>query len=82
MGREYGGILGFLAFTTVLVRSFVNGGGFDDSVRLALVLMFAFAGAGFLIGNIAEQAIRESVLSILDSKFAALDAESESSSEG
>ena len=78
MGREYGGILGFLAFTTVIARSFVNGGGFDDSIRLALILMFAFAGAGYLIGNLAEQAVRESVLSILDAEFHRLNSESES----
>lgn len=82
MGREYGGILGFLAFTTVMLRSFANGGGFDDSIRMALILMFAFAGAGYLIGNIAEQAIRESVLSVLDTEIKSMNSASETTSKG
>lgn len=82
MGREYGGILGFLAFTTVLARSFVSGGGFDDTIGLALIMLFAFAGVGYVIGNIAEQTVRESVLSILESKVQALDADEETTSMG
>lgn len=82
MGREYGGVLGFLAFTTVMARGLVGGGGFDDSVQQALIMMFAFAGAGFLIGNIAEQTVRESVLSALDTEFAAMKRESETTSKG
>jgi hypothetical protein len=81
MGREFSGVLGFLAFTTVMVRSFIVGGGFDESTKLALIMMFLFAVVGYVAGVIAQQTVRDSVKQLLDSELASLKSESESDSQ-
>lgn len=61
MGRTYAGILGPLAFTTILVRGLVWGESVDPTLKLAMTCLFAFAGLGFVIGRVAEATILESV---------------------
>jgi hypothetical protein len=75
MGREFSGVLGFLAFTTVTVRSFIVGGGFDESIKLALIMMFTFAVVGYFAGSIAQQIVRDSAMSILDDELESMKSE-------
>lgn len=69
MGREFAGVFGFLAYSTVVARSILLGGGFDETVKWALMMLFAFAGVGYVIGNIAQQTVRESVLITLGAEL-------------
>lgn len=66
MGRKYAGILGPLAFATVLFRGLVLADGLDPTLKLAMLSLFSFAALGFLIGRIAEATVLESVKSRFD----------------
>ena len=61
MGRTYAGILGPLAFTTVLLRGLSLAAGVEPTLKLAMLCLFGFAIVGFVVGNIAEATIVESV---------------------
>ncbi len=78
MGREFAGVLGMLAFSTVVARSFLVGAGFDGTVKLALMMMFVFAAVGYIAGSIAEQTVRESVFQTMQQS---MDEEAERTSE-
>ena len=68
MSREFSGVFGLLAYTTIIARGFLIGGGFDETIKLALIMLFAFAVAGYVLGGIAQQTVRESVLAILEAE--------------
>jgi len=61
MGRKYAGILGPLAFATVLFRGLILVDGVEPTLKLAMICLFAFAAVGFVIGCVAEATILESV---------------------
>ena len=61
MGRTYAGILGLLAFGTVIARSLVRGGNVDAALVTASGTLFAFAALGYIIGSIAERTIVEAI---------------------
>ena len=61
MGRVYAGILGPLAFATILARSLVDGAGVESTVKIATVCLFAFAAIGYVAGRIADLIVTESV---------------------
>ena len=61
MGRTYAGILGLLAFATVIARSLVRGGDLASSLLTASGALFAFAALGYIIGTIAERTIVEAI---------------------
>jgi hypothetical protein len=73
MGRIYAGTLGLTAFATFVVRGLFQGGG-SGVMLAAAAALFAFAAVGWLIGTIAERAIRESVEATFDAEVAVQEA--------
>jgi hypothetical protein len=61
MGRTYAGILGPLAFATVLFRGLILVDSPAPTLKLAMVCLFAFAIVGFVIGSVASATVLESV---------------------
>ena len=61
MGRTYAGILGLLAFGTVIARCLVRGGNVESALWTASWTLFAFAALGYIIGSIAERTIVEAI---------------------
>jgi hypothetical protein len=71
MGRIYAGILGPVAFATVLGRSLVDGGGVDSTVKIAMACLFTFAAIGYIAGRVADQIVHDSVRTRLEAEMAA-----------
>jgi len=71
MGRTYAGILGPLAFATVLFRGLIVSDGAAPTLKLAMICLFAFAILGLVIGRVAEATILESVKTRFDSEMRA-----------
>jgi len=61
MGRNYAGILGFLAFATVIARGVMGGLDTVSTMALAVGCLFVFTIVGWIVGAVAEQTIMESV---------------------
>ena len=61
MGRTYAGILGPLAFTTILARSVIEFSSVESAMMLATVCLFLFAGIGYLVGQVADSIVLEAV---------------------
>jgi len=61
LARTYAGILGPLAFLTVLARGLVGGGGTEAVLVHAWASLLAFAVLGCVIGWFAERTVREAV---------------------
>ncbi len=57
MGRSYAGVLGLVAFITVVVRAVGHQSGASATFPIAAAMLFVFAGLGYLVGSIAEWAI-------------------------
>lgn len=66
MGRTYAGILGPLAFTTILARSAFDTSSVEATMLLATVCLFAFAGIGYLVGRVADSIVLEAVKANFD----------------
>jgi hypothetical protein len=73
MGRSYAGALGLLAFALVAVRGVLAGGGAEETLLAASAAMFAFAAVGYIVGNIAEHLVNESVRTQFQAAMAAWD---------
>ena len=65
MGGTYGGILALVAFGTTLVRSLIDGGGAESTLKVAIIGLFLFGGIGFLLGRTAQWTVEESLRSRL-----------------
>jgi len=61
MGRVYAGILGMVAFVTVLARGLIAGGGAESTLKFACLVLFGFAAMGWIIGSLAGWIVDESV---------------------
>ena len=61
MGRTYAGILGPLAFTTILARSVIDTSSVESTMMLATLCLFLFAGIGYLVGQVADSIVLEAV---------------------
>lgn len=61
MARIYAGILGPVAFLTVLARGLLLGGEDQSIVFQAWCALWCFAVAGYVVGRIAERTIEQSV---------------------
>lgn len=72
MGRTYAGILGPLAFCVVITRSLLGGGGFESTIWLASLSLFAFAALGYVVGTLASNTVRQSVQFQMNAELAAL----------
>ena len=77
MSRTYAGVLGPVAFCTVVARGLIAGGEFESTMLLASISLFAFAAIGFVVGSIAETTILHSVIARCNAELEALEAEHE-----
>lgn len=66
MARQYGAILGLLAFSAVLFRCWLHGAGLSTGAPAALAAMVCGAICGLTLGAIAEQTVTQSVRGSLD----------------
>ena len=66
MGRTYAGILGPLAFTTILARNVLNTSSVESTMMFATVCLFLFAGIGYLVGQVADSIVLEAVRTNFD----------------
>ena len=73
MGRTYAGILGPVAFLTVLARSLVRGSDVAATFQVACVCLFAFAAIGWVVGELARQTVDESVRATFAAEIEAQD---------
>ena len=71
MGRIYGGILGLLAFQTILLRGWFHRGDLQSTLWTAWLGLIAFAAVGLVIGRVAGQIVRESVIGRVNAELAA-----------
>lgn len=63
MGRTYGGCLGLLAFALLAIRGPLTGAGVEQTLLSASAALFGLAALGYIIGNLAEHLVNESVRS-------------------
>ena len=70
MGRIYAGVLGVVAFSTILLRGLVGGASSGQMINATMAL-FAFATFGWIIGSVAEGTILQSVRATFDAEVAA-----------
>ena len=61
MGRKYGGILGLLAFATILARGWLDGGVVTATIQMACFGMFLWALIGCVLGRLAAWIVKESL---------------------
>ena len=71
MGRSYAGVLGPLAFATVLVRGMARDGGIQGTIWQAVIGLFAFAIVGAVLGQLAGWIVDDSVRARLAAEMAA-----------
>ncbi|HEY2148051.1 MAG TPA: hypothetical protein VGH32_08950 [Pirellulales bacterium] len=71
MGRTYAGILGTLAFSTMLVRCLVKSVSIEATVGQAIACLAVFAVIGAIAGRLAGWIVDESVRSRLAAEMAA-----------
>lgn len=61
MGHTYAGILGVVAFLTVIGRGLIDGGGVETTLRFAVASLFVMAAVGMIVGRLAEWFVEESM---------------------
>jgi hypothetical protein len=61
MGRTYAGILGVIAFLTVIARGLVDGAAAETTLRVALVGLLAMALVGIAVGRLAAWSLDQSI---------------------
>lgn len=71
MGRTYSGILGPLAFLTVVARGLIHGSTATSTLYWAWLAFVVFAAVGYLIGQIAASVVEDSVRASLAAELAA-----------
>ena len=74
VGRSYAGVLGLLAFGTVLARGLGRMAGVNATLWQASMALFVFALVGLIVGAIANRIVEESVRSSVAAEAAALQA--------
>ena len=61
MGRQYAGVMGFVAFATTLLRGVVHTDAIEPTLKLACLCLLTFALLGGIIGWIADQTVFHAV---------------------
>ena len=74
MGRAYAGTLGPLAFACIIARGLVTGSGVEGILGTASAALFLFAAMGYIVGQLAEFLVNESVRRQFQAAMAAWDA--------
>jgi hypothetical protein len=82
MGRSYAGILGVVAFTTLVIRAAIAGSSPDSSLLAATLMLFAFAAAGGVLGTIAESTVEQSVRARFEAELKQAESGQEAASPG
>lgn len=73
MGRSYAGILGPLAFATVIARGVASQFGVESTILAASAALFVFAAVGYVVGQTAAHLVNESVRTQFQAAMAAWD---------
>ena len=76
MGRQFAGILGLIAFSTIVLRGAFSGSS-HDALFTATISLFAFAAAGWILGTIAQTTVEQSVRARFDAELKAAQEQSE-----
>jgi hypothetical protein len=74
MARAYAGVLGSLAWAVTFARGALLGGGIEGTAQTAFFAMLALAGVGYVVGQIAEATVDESVRQRLQRQLDELEA--------
>lgn len=61
MGRDYAGVLGPVAFATVVGRGVLAGGSVDTTIKTAGLCLFAFAALGWVLGTLADRVLLQAI---------------------
>ena len=75
MDVQYGGILGLVGCTTVLIRQWIQGDSFEHIMWMAIGGLITYSFIGFLIGKVADFIVTESVRATVERE---IDAQSKS----
>ncbi len=70
MGRAYAGVLGPLAFLTVLAQGLIHSGGASETLWRATLALGAFGIIGCVAGQIAGQVVEDAVRGRLTAEIA------------
>jgi hypothetical protein len=70
MARIYAGILGLLAFATVVARGVAHENSPNPTIWQACGMLFVFAAVGYVIGSTARWIVEDSVRGQLTSQLA------------
>jgi hypothetical protein len=79
VARSYGGILGLLAFATVIVRGCLHGGGADGTLLAAWLGLLIAYPLGCVVGMLADWIVLESIRGKLAAEIAAREAKGSAS---
>lgn len=82
MARNYAGVLGLIAFITVMVRGYLDFGGIESTLQIACVALALFAATGWFIGGAAERIVDESVRERVNQELDKLQSELQAESTG
>lgn len=61
MDAQFGGILGLVGCSAVLIRQWIQGDSFEHTMWMAIGGLFTYGLIGFFIGKVAEFIVKESV---------------------
>jgi hypothetical protein len=74
MGRAYAGTLGPLAFACIVARGVAVSSGVEETLATASAALFVFAMIGYIVGQLAEHLVNESVRKQFQAAMAAWEA--------
>lgn len=80
MGRSYAGVLGPVAFVTMVARGLLGGGGSQTTLLHAWIALLLFAALGHVIGLLASWIVQESVHDRVAAELAAHEAQQQAAS--
>jgi hypothetical protein len=69
MGRVYAGTLGSLAMAVMICRGWLQSGGVEGTLSLAVLYLVLFALVGAFLGHLAQTTVDESVRSKLEAQL-------------
>ena len=70
MGRIYGGVLGLLAFITVIARGIIHTAGTQATLLQASLALMFMGAVGYVIGRLAAWIVEDSVRTTIAAELA------------
>ena len=70
MARHYAGVLGSIAFVTIVIRGLRQGAPFEQTLETATLSLVVFGFVGFLVGRLAGWIVLDSVRAQLAAELA------------